>query len=149
MATIYYKIFKHHKRADGTYNVKYCLTHKGKQVYAASPYSVSDKQLIKSSMTIRDMPVLSSVMREIDQMTVRLQELGMAITRMGGKEILQHITTAGDDAASDAIDFIAFCRKYVEWIVSEVQDVSELAQQAGVPIRRRVAGSSRFMGEER
>lgn len=129
MATIYYKIFKHHKRADGTYNVKYCLTHKGKQVYAASPYSVSDKQLIKSSMTIRDMPVLYSVMREIDQMSVRLQELGMAITRMGAKEVLQHITTAGDDAASDAIDFIAFCRRHVEGLKRAGRDGTARALQ--------------------
>lgn len=65
MATIYYKIFKHHKKADGKYNIKYCLTHKGKQVYISSQHNVSDKQLIKTSMKLRDDKVLAEVLAEV------------------------------------------------------------------------------------
>lgn len=110
MATIYYKIFKHHKKADGKYNVKYCLTHKGKQVYISSPHNVSDKQLIKTSMKLRDDSVLSEVLAEIAGLMAKVRRLGVGIDGMTAKDVLQRITT---DEGPQGVDFIAFCRKHI------------------------------------
>jgi hypothetical protein len=44
MSTLHVKVFKHHKKGDGTYNVKIELYHR-KQVYLDTDHYVSDKQL--------------------------------------------------------------------------------------------------------
>ncbi len=45
MATVGIKIHKHHKKADGTYNVKIRIAHKGEKKYIDTPHFVVDKQL--------------------------------------------------------------------------------------------------------
>lgn len=119
MATIYYKIFKHHKKADGKYNIKYCLTHKGKQVYISSQHNVSDKQLIKTSMKLRDDKVLAEVLAEVVALERKAGLLGVGIEHMTAKEVLQHITT---DVAPDQIDFIAFCRRHIAALKASGRD---------------------------
>jgi hypothetical protein len=41
MATISAKVFKHHKKADGTYNVKICIYHKKERVYIDTVHYVT------------------------------------------------------------------------------------------------------------
>jgi len=44
MATVAIKIHKHHKKADGTYNVKIRITHKREKKYIDTPHFVGSKQ---------------------------------------------------------------------------------------------------------
>ena len=42
--TVGIKIHKHHKKADGTYNVKIRVAHKGEKKHINTPHFVVDKQ---------------------------------------------------------------------------------------------------------
>ena len=45
MATVSAKVFEHHKKADGTYNVKICVQHKRLRKYLDTTHFVVKKQL--------------------------------------------------------------------------------------------------------
>src|SRR5690606_25258881 len=47
MATVNAKVFEHHKKADGTYNVKICVQHKRLRKYLDTTHFVVRKQLTK------------------------------------------------------------------------------------------------------
>ena len=53
MATVCAKVFKHHLKADGSYNVKIRIFHKDEKRYIDTEHYVTDKQLSKN-MTIKD-----------------------------------------------------------------------------------------------
>lgn len=53
MATISARIYKHHKKADGTYNVKICVHHKNQRKYIDTAHYVVKKQLT-TKMKIKD-----------------------------------------------------------------------------------------------
>jgi len=44
MATLNAKIFKHHEKEDGTYNVKICVSHKRDRRYIGTEYYVTGKK---------------------------------------------------------------------------------------------------------
>ncbi|SHN33595.1 hypothetical protein SAMN05216524_110110 [Mucilaginibacter sp. OK098] len=53
MATIKEVILKHHKKEDGTYNIKFRLTHNPKITYINTNYFAGEKQL-KKDFTKKD-----------------------------------------------------------------------------------------------
>jgi hypothetical protein len=62
MATISSKIFRHHKKTDGTYNVKICIYHKKERVYIDTPHYLTEKKLT-SIFTIKD-PVVTRLVND-------------------------------------------------------------------------------------
>ena len=71
MATIQYVILKHHKKQDGTFNIKFRLTHKGKQVYHSSVYFVNQNQL-KKDYTLKDYKLLDAVNADLAELRRRM-----------------------------------------------------------------------------
>lgn len=116
MATIDYKVFKHHLKNDGTYNVKYCLTHKGKQVYHPSTHFVTKKD-IRKDFTIRDPDILDDVNADLKIYRKRISGMGLLVSGMVAKDILRHITAP--DAKIGDIDFIAFSRSHIEQLYKD------------------------------
>ena len=47
MATLSAKVFKHHKKTDGTYNVKMCIHHNKVRVFMDTEHYVTEKKLDK------------------------------------------------------------------------------------------------------
>ena len=47
MATLSAKVFKHHTKADGTFNVKICVSHKKDRRYIDTEHYVTEKKLSK------------------------------------------------------------------------------------------------------
>lgn len=109
MATVTYSILKHHRKADGTYNIKYRLTHKGKQIYHASSFFVTDKQL-KKDYSLKDIVVLDKVNAELAQLRSNIASLSFSIEHMDAKDILKSITTV---KYTGSIDFLKFCYEYL------------------------------------
>lgn len=110
MATLYYKIFRHHQKADGKFNIKVCLTHKGKQVYHSTTHHADSKQL-KRDMTIKDNALLRDVLSDVDRMERRLSALGSAIEPMTAKEVL---TAIAADPVTESPDFVRFCIDHIQ-----------------------------------
>lgn len=47
MATVSAKVFEHHEKNDGTFNVKYIVYHQGDRRHIESPHFVSRRQINK------------------------------------------------------------------------------------------------------
>lgn len=112
MATLYYKIFRHHQKKDGTFNVKICLTHKGKQVYHSTTHHAGRGQL-KRDMSIKDNILLRDVMADVERMERKLSALGNAVAGMDPKQLLSVLT---EPDHIETPDFVAFCLDHLDTI---------------------------------
>jgi integrase len=109
MATIKEVVLKHHKKEDGTYNIKYRLTHNRKVTYINTNYFVGETQL-KKDLTIKDKFLLSVISTDIAKYRVKLIELDSLLTFLDVKELANQITNTEE---SSIINFIEFGRQHV------------------------------------
>lgn len=73
MATIREVVLKHHKKSDGTYNVKYRVTHNRKASYINSLHFVCDKQL-KKDLSIKDTFLLAVISSELAEYRKKIKQ---------------------------------------------------------------------------
>ncbi|MNK33906.1 hypothetical protein D3C87_524030 [compost metagenome] len=108
MATVSAKVYEHHKKSDGTYNVKICVYHKGERKFLDTNHYVVQKQLTKDKK-IKDTFVL-------DKLNDQLREYRKAISELDGR--LEYFTAeALKDYLKDMdedVEFISFCREHIE-----------------------------------
>jgi len=114
MATIDYIIFEHHLKKDGTYNIKFRLTHKGKQVYRASSFHVNRSQ-VKKNFTLKDHKVLDSVNAELAKFRNRLNGIGEEADDFTAKDLLEIVFSN----QKSYIDFIEFGDSYIDMMKVE------------------------------
>ncbi|WP_183563066.1 hypothetical protein [Mucilaginibacter sp. SP1R1] len=91
MATLSAKVFKHHKKADGTYNVKIYIYHNSVRSYMDTEHYVTDKQL-KKDLQIKDTFLLSILNRTLDNYRKAISDLGPRLDLLD-VEILMNQTT--------------------------------------------------------
>jgi len=132
MATISYKIFLHHKKEDGTYNIKYPLTHLSKTKYISSRFHVNDSQIkkvkvkrinkktneIKESVdiVIRDVSVLGKVNSDLEKYRTKIEDIGISIKNMSVSDVKNILE---QDDAPVSIDFVTFYREYLESLLEQ------------------------------
>lgn len=109
MATIKEVVLKHHKKEDGTYNIKFRLTHNRKVTYINTNHFAGEKQL-KKDFTVKDRFLLSVISTEIAKYRVRLLELDRMLMHLDVKQLANRLVQPDENAV---IDIIAFSRQYV------------------------------------
>jgi integrase len=109
MATIKEVVLKHHKKEDGTYNIKYRLTHNRKVTYINTNYFVGETQL-KKDLTIKDKFLLSVISTDIAKYRVKLIELDGLLMLLDVKDLANRITQT---EVNSVINIIEFGRQYV------------------------------------
>ncbi|SEO99391.1 phage integrase SAM-like domain-containing protein [Mucilaginibacter sp. OK283] len=109
MATIKEVVLKHHKKEDGTYNIKFRLTHNRKVTYINTNHFAGEKQL-KKDFTVKDRFLLSVISTEIAKYRMRLLELDRMLVHLDVKQLASRLTEPDENAV---IDIIAFARQYV------------------------------------
>ncbi|TFF39316.1 phage integrase SAM-like domain-containing protein [Mucilaginibacter psychrotolerans] len=109
MATIKEVVLKHHKKEDGTYNIKFRLTHNRKVTYINTNHFAGEKQL-KKDLTIKDRFLLSVISTEIAKYRMRLLELDRMLIHLDVKQLPNRLVQPDENAV---IDIIAFARQYV------------------------------------
>ena len=115
MATIKEVVLKHHKKEDGTYNIKYRLTHNRKITYINTNYFAAEKQL-KKDFTIKDKFLLSVVSTEIAKYRMRLLELDSVLIHIDVKELASRLNQKDENSP---IDIIAFARQYISELIEQ------------------------------
>src|ERR1700729_1154606 len=90
MATFSAKIFKHHKKEDGTYNVKICVYHNGKRVFIDTVHYVVDKQITKS-LKIKDDFIISALNRILDGYRKSASDLGERLSLFTADNLKQYL----------------------------------------------------------
>jgi len=109
MATIKEVVLKHHKKEDGTYNIKFRLTHNRKVTYINTNHFAGEKQL-KKDFTVKDRFLLSVISTEIAKYRMRLLELDQLLMHLDVKQLANRLVQPDENAV---IDIIAFARQYV------------------------------------
>lgn len=102
----------HHRKKDGTYNVKLRLTHNAKQVYIETPFFVVKSQLSRR-FEVTDNFVAAELADYLKSYRRELDKLGDKVGLFEPKELAGYIAKQVK-TTSKSIDFIAFAREKIE-----------------------------------
>lgn len=76
MATFSIKVFKHHKKKDGTYNVKISITQERKRAYIDTTHYVTERKLFKD-YEVKDTIILKDLYNALDDYREAVSRLGV------------------------------------------------------------------------
>jgi len=108
MATVGIKIHKHHKKADGTYNVKIRVAHKGEKKYIDTSHFVVDKQLT-SKFTIKDVTLKRILNKTLDDYRIQISNLGPKLEFFNAETLRNYLKDK-----DEPMDFFKFCQVHIE-----------------------------------
>lgn len=107
MATVGIKIHKHHKKADGTYNVKIRVAHKGEKKYIDTPHFVVDKQLT-AKCTLKDATLKQILNKTLDDYRVTISNLGPKLELFNAETLRNYLRDK-----NEPMDFFKFCKDHI------------------------------------
>lgn len=113
MATVGIKIHKHHKKADGTYNVKIRVSHKGDKRYIDTPHFVVDKQLT-AKCTLKDVTLKQMLNKTLDDYRVTISNLGPKLEFFNAETLRNHLRDK-----DEPLDFFKFCKDHIQELERE------------------------------
>lgn len=111
MATVDVKILKHHKKADGTYNVKIRVTHKREKKYFDTPHFVTEKQLT-IKLTIKYPFIKKIVNKLLDDYWLTISHLGEKLDLFTAESLRDYLRDK-----NQTIDFIKFSKDYIQDLI--------------------------------
>jgi len=113
MATIKAVVHRHHKKDDGTYNVKVRVTHKRKVAYIATPFFIVRSELNRKFEIVDDL-VNTEVSNYVNSMRKILIELGVYVESYTVKNLAEYLRMRSmRGIKTNTADFIAFMTEYV------------------------------------
>ncbi|RQO79087.1 recombinase [Pedobacter sp. KBW01] len=107
MATVSAKVFEHHKKTDGTYNVKICVHHKSQRKYFDTVHYVVKKQLT-AKLKIKDSFVNDLVDEQLKGYRRIISELGEKLNYFNVESLSEYLREKDAD-----VDFIKFCSEHI------------------------------------
>lgn len=113
MATVSAKVFEHHKKSDGTYNVKICVHHKNLRRYLDTNHYVVKKQLTKD-YRIKDPFIADKVEQQLRDYRKMISELDDRLDYFTADSLRDYLRDKDED-----IDFIKFCTQHIERLKKE------------------------------
>ncbi len=113
MATVSAKVFEHHKKSDGTYNVKICVHHKNLRRYIDTNHYVVSKQLTKD-YKIKDPFIADKVEQQLRDYRKMISELDDRLDYFTADSLRDYLRDKDED-----IDFIKFCTQHIERLKKE------------------------------
>jgi len=113
MATFGIKVFKHHEKKDGTFNVKVRVTKDRKTAYIDTIHYVTAKQLTKD-YKVKDTAVLKELYIAIELYRESVTRLGAKTNYMSADDIKAFL-----EKKSEKVDFVAFCQKHIDQLVAD------------------------------
>lgn len=113
MATVDAKVFVHHYKNDGTYNVKIRLYHKSLTRFIDTSHYLCDKQLKnhpknKAEFLVKDPFVNKLINAELDEYRINISNLGPKLSLFSADELKSYLTKT-----DERIDFIDFCNGFI------------------------------------
>lgn len=106
--TVSAKIYSHHEKSDGTFNVKYVVYHKGERKFIDSPHLVSKRQITKD-FEIRDKFVLRLLDEALDDFRILISAINSRLDFFTCEELRDYLRDSNKD-----IDLIAFADTHIE-----------------------------------
>lgn len=107
MATVSAKVFEHHKKADGTYNVKICVHHNNQRKYIDTVHYLVKKQLT-TKMKIKDIFINDLIDEQLKGYRKVISELGEKLNFFNAESLKDYLRDKDAD-----VDFIKFCSEHI------------------------------------
>ncbi|MDR1129943.1 MAG: site-specific integrase [Prevotellaceae bacterium] len=114
MATFKAVIYRHHKRSDGTYNVKIRLTHKRVRRHISTNIYVGKEDITKG-LKIKNQTIIDSLDTVIKQYRGDCNMLGGRLDSMNIGQLVEYLKR--EKSAVFDLDFIKYGRNYVEKLI--------------------------------
>jgi integrase len=111
MATVSAKVFAHHQKLDGTFNVKVCLYHKRVRKYIDTVHYVSKRQL-DGKYHIKDKFLTRIIESSLDKYRETISQLGTKLQFFSCEDLLKYLE-------EKEIDFIKFCTDHIAQLRKE------------------------------
>jgi hypothetical protein len=108
--TVSAKIYSHHEKADGTFNVKYVVYHKGERKFIDSPHFVSKRQITKD-FEIKDKIVLRWLDEAMDDYRILISAINSRLDFFTCEELRDYLRDSNKD-----IDLIEFANSHIEFL---------------------------------
>lgn len=108
MATVSAKVYEHHKKSDGTYNVKICVYHKGERKFLDTNHYVVQKQLTKTKK-IKDTFVLDKLNEQLKEYRKAISDLDAMLENFTAESLRDYLKDKDED-----VEFIQFCREHID-----------------------------------
>ena len=124
MATVSAKVYEHHKKNDGTYNVKICVHHKSERKFIDTSHYVVKKQLTKD-FKIKDPFVVEKVDRQLREYRKVISELDDRLIYFTAESLRDFLRDKDED-----IDFVKFCDNPISRLRCDVQQIQLFTQKA-------------------
>lgn len=140
MATFKATVLSHHKKEDGTWNIKIRVTHNRLSRYISTPYYV-DKSDMTRTLKLKNQKYIDATDDMIRKYRSVCDRLGERISLMSVDEVLDAITSESADGKFD-LDIVAYARSYIKQL--------ESSDHIGTANAYRVSINSlvRFVGRE-
>ena len=122
MATFKIVVLPHHKREDGTYNVKIRVTHNRKTRYMKTPYYIGGadvsrrKRNGKDEIKIKNQAVIDTLEAIILDYRRRLVPHGLAIDAWDIDRLVEFLSV---NTSSFSLDFIGYAKNYANRLILE------------------------------
>lgn len=110
MATVREVILKHHKRDDGTWNVKIRVGHKSKSAYIDTSHYVTARQLRKD-FTLKDQFIIDLINPVLAEYRNQISKMGRLVDGLTAKEIADRLGRS--DESEEPVNFGEFCRSHI------------------------------------
>jgi integrase len=111
MATVSAKVFAHHQKLDGTFNVKICLCHKRVRKYIDTVHYVSRRQL-DGRYHIKDNFLNRIIENSLDKYRETISQLDTKLQFFSCEDLLKYLE-------ENEIDFIKFCTDHIAQLRKE------------------------------
>jgi integrase len=108
--TVSAKIYSHHEKADGTFNVKYVVYHKGERKFIDSPHFVSKRQITKD-FDIKDKFVLKWLDETLDDYRILITAINSRLEFFTCEQLRDYLRDSNKD-----IDIIEFANSHIEYL---------------------------------
>lgn len=108
MATVSAKIFEHHKKADGTYNVKIRVYHKRDRKYIDTTHYVVKKQLTKD-LKIKDPFIADIVEQQLRKYRNTISDLEAKLDYFSAESLRDFLRDMDEE-----VDFVKFCDDHIK-----------------------------------
>ncbi len=113
MATVSARVFSHHQKKDGTYNVKIVVSHRKVRRYLETCHWVSQRQLDRD-LKIKD-PILNKIINQtLDDYRQAISLLNFKLEHFTCETLVDYLRNKNED-----INFIKFAEDYIRQLIRE------------------------------
>ena len=108
--TVSAKIYSHHEKADGTFNVKYVVYHQGERKFIDSPHFVSKRQITKE-FEIKDKVLLGWIDETLGDYRKLISELRLKAEFLTCEELRDYLRDHDKD-----VDIVEFANFHIDFL---------------------------------